>query len=219
MCVTSHSSHLTNGCLGLDSGLWKCCFIPTVCVCVCPDASFPSWPNNRRLVLSFLAPYSLPLSLSFFLSVGSRQPCGLFSWGKINCFSRGWKYMDLLLTIYTSVWVGLHYLIGIKQKNAYLHGNSIHWSLEMKGHNYWQTWHHFLFPVDVFTEPEYTLTHIPLCVCSEWLCIGMLVESQPGLCFFMLFWEMQTYLCCFSEWICILFCLALLARPLVCAVL
>lgn len=83
----------------------------------------------------------------------------------------------------------------------------------MKGHIYWQAWHHFLFPVDVLTEPEYTLTRIPRCVCSEWLCVGMLVESRPGVCFFMLFWERQTFLFYFREWICIFFCLPLLARP------
>ncbi len=137
----------------------------------------------------------LPI-LSFFFPL-CWESCGLFSRRKISCLSCGWKYMDLLLTIYTNVWVGLHYLIGIKQKNAYLHGNSIHWSLEMKGHNYWQAWHHFLFPVDVFTEPEYTLTHIPLCVCSEWLCIGMPGESQTFLRnanIFILFFWMNLYI-------------------------
>lgn len=115
-------------------------------------------------------------------------------------------------------WVGLQYLLDIKWKTLIC--LIIHWPLEMNGHNYWQAWHHFLFPVDVFTEAEYTLSHIPLCVCSEWLCVGMSVESRPGLCFFMLFWEMQTHLFCFfSEWICMLFCLPLLARPSLCAAL
>lgn len=91
-------------------------------------------------------------------------------------------------------WVGL-YLLDIKWKTPIC--LIIHWPLKMNGHNYWQAWHHFLFPVDVFTKPEYTLSHIPLCVCSEWMCVGMSVESRPGLCFFMLFWEMQTHLFCF----------------------
>lgn len=125
--------------------------------------------------------------------------------------------MDLLLTIYTNVWVGLHYLIGIKQKNAYLHGNLIHWSLEMKGHSYWQAWHHFLFPVDVFTEPEYTLTHIPLCVCSD--CVLACQSKASQACVSSCFSEKCKHIyACFSEWICILFCLALLALEL-CSVL
>lgn len=100
------------------------------------------------------------------------------------CHPRGWKYKHLLFTICTKFVcmfeLGCIICLTLNQKNTDLPDNSIHWPLEMKGHNYWQAWHHFLFPVDVFTEPEYTLSHSHSSVCLFRVIVCWHVCREPA---------------------------------------
>lgn len=140
------------------------------------------------------------------------------------CHPCWWKYKDLLFTICTKFVcmfeLGCIICLTLNRKTLICliikFTGPLKWKVTIIDKPDITSYFLWVFSQSLSTH---SLTHIPLYVCSEWLCVGTSVDSRPGLCFFMLFWEMQTYLFCFSEWICILFCLPLLARPSFCAAL